>query len=217
LITLAERPPERMLDWRLGADTLSQRQHDLAQLESEVRVLRVFQPAVIIGLLQTSEYARAVLTDVFTLNSQPGADVAAEVSAAVAARMERQQILAGASKQFRFVMTETVLQYRMCRPEDMLGQSQRLRVVVRRENVSLKIIPADVHPGYPLLHGFQLHDDRHIFIDLSNTAVTTRGKADLRLYRRMFDVFEARATEDIEPILSRYWGLYLDLTQSATR
>ena len=61
LVRQAERRPDDAADWRrsLGPETELQRQ--VEQIEAGARVFRDFESAVIPGILQTSEYARAVL------------------------------------------------------------------------------------------------------------------------------------------------------------
>jgi hypothetical protein len=43
--------------------------------------------------------------------------------------------------------------------------------------------------------------------------VVSQDRSDLQLYRKTFDVLEAKATADIEPILDRYMDLYLRRAQ----
>src|SRR6266542_5302756 len=46
-------------------------------------------------------------------------------------------------------------------------------------------------------------------------ALSTRGKADLRVYAAAFEHFHAAATPDIDPILDRYSRLYAGLALAA--
>jgi hypothetical protein len=212
-----EQSQDRMTDWRLGPVGLAGRQQAVEQLETSTRVFRIFQPAVIIGLLQTSEYARAILTTVqdFMAGNGVGSSAAA-VPEAVSARVHRQEILADPGKRFHFVMSESVLMNRLCPPEEMPAQIQRLRAVARQDNVSLAMIPADRRWALLPLHGFELLDDRDVHVDLINTGLTTHGKSDLRLYRQAFDTLEGQATTDIDEMLDRYLDLYLDLSRPGT-
>jgi transcriptional regulator with XRE-family HTH domain len=213
-----EQSQDRMTDWRLGPVALAGRQQDVEQLEHATTVYRIFQPAVIIGLLQTSEYARAVLTTVrdFMANNGVGSPAAA-VPEAVSARVRRQEILADPGKRFHFVMAESVLMNRLCPPEEMPAQIQRIRAVARQENVSLAMIPADQRWSFLPLHGFELLDDRDVHVDLVNTGLTSHGRSDLRLYRQVFDTLERQATTDIDAMLDRYLELYLDLSRPGNR
>lgn len=136
-----------------------------------------------------------------------------DVSEAVSARVRRHEVLAERGKQFRFVMAESVLNNRLCRPADMLAQLDRIREVAREDNVTVTIVPADAPWPIPPYHGFELLDDRSVLVDLFNTTLVSRGRADVRLYREVFDAVERSGTTDIDPILDRYFDLYLDLSR----
>lgn len=215
LVEQAERAHNQMTDWRPAQLGVADRQRDVAQLEGTTREFRVFQPAVIVGLLQTSEYARAIITKFQTeLASSRIAASSVVVSAAVTARVQRHEVLAEPGKHFHFVMSEAVLSNRLSRPTDMLAQIDRLREVARQDNVTLRLVPAEARWAIPPYHGFELLDDRCVLVDLFNTTLMSRGRADIRLYRDVFDSIEQQATTDIDPILDRYLDLYLDQSRS---
>jgi transcriptional regulator with XRE-family HTH domain len=217
LVEQAERASSRMTDWRASSDRFSDWQRDVAGLEAESNAVRVFQSGIVIGLLQTSEYARAVMTGAYKLTA--GAEQAQPVAAvaeAVTVRVKRQELLADTTKKFHFVMPETVLQYRIGGPEIMPAQIERLRQVARQENVSVGIVPADARWTVAPYHGFMLLD-RAVVIDLYNTVVTSKGESDLQVYRRFFDAVEKQATTEIDDILDRYLDHYLDLARPRPR
>lgn len=213
LLALVRHPRDAMTD--AGRKDPAWWQREIAELEAATATLRSFQPAVINGLLQTSEYARAVFSTLsqaqgtFETNGQSG------MAVAVSARMRRQEILGDRGKQFHFVMPETLLQNMLVDAEEMPGQLSRLRDVARQENVALSLITDGARWPYPPVHGFTLLDDRHLIIDLFNTTVISQGAADIRLYRQIFDALEAAATRDIDPILDRYRRTYLQRAQDA--
>jgi transcriptional regulator with XRE-family HTH domain len=204
----AEDQRDRVMDWRFGRNDPATWQREIADLEAGAGELRVFQPAVISGLLQTSEFARSVFTTVQDA-WRDSAGRRTGVSEAVSARVQRQQILDAPDKQFHFVMPETLLHNPLMGPEEMLGQLKRLRDVAGQDNVTMSMIPQDVRWPYPPYHGFSLLDNRYVIIDLFNTIVVTRGQSDIRLYREVFDALESSATRDIEPILDRHRRQYL--------
>ena len=215
LVEQAERAHNQMTDWRPAQLGVADRQRDVAQLEGTTREFRVFQPAVIVGLLQTSEYARAIITKFQTeLASSRIAASSVVVSEAVSARVQRHEVLAEPQKHFHFVMSESVLSNRLSRPTDMLAQIDRLREVARQDNVTLRIVPAEARWAIPPYHGFELLDDRCVLVDLFNTTLMSRGRSDIRLYREVFDSIEQQATTEIDPILDRYLDFYLDQSRS---
>jgi transcriptional regulator with XRE-family HTH domain len=214
LMELAERSRNRMTDWRLLPTALVSKQRGVAQWEADARTLRLFEPAAIHGLLQTSDYARTILStfqELILLDAD--ASSSAAVAEAVSERMRRQEILADHNKTFHFVMAEAALSNRICPPEEMPAQILRLREVTRQENVSISIIPADTRWRVPPFHGFVLFDESKVSVDLFNTGITSEGKADARIYRQVFDWLEQQADANIDQFLDKYLRQYLDLSQ----
>lgn len=212
LVERAERSPGMMNDWRPTTESLAGRQDRMTEWESTVEVVRDFQPALLTGLLQTSEYARAALLSFQRLVDLGTPDRAeAAVLAAVSARIRRQEVLASTSRSFCFVITEPVLRNQICAPVEMLSQIGHLRkTVARYENVVVGVIPDGTVMEIPPLHGFVLLDDELIVIDAFTTGLTSENRADLRAYRRIFDEFLEHADTDIEPFLVKYEQFYLD-------
>lgn len=213
LVEQAVRAHRHMTEWRPGVPGVAERQREFGELEADARHLRVFQPAVVIGLVQTSEYARSVLASFqHHFFGNPEAETSAAVSEAVSARVRRHEILVDTGKRFHFVMSEAVFSNRLSGAAVMLAQLERVREVARQDNVDLRILPTGAALSVPPYHGFTLMDDRCVTIDLFNTPIMSRVRSDIRLYRHVFDELEKVATEEIEPILDRYVDLYVSLT-----
>lgn len=218
LVEQAARSNDRMTDWRSIGRLPVEIQREIMQLEATAGVIRIFQPNVVVGLAQTSEYARAVLSASYELlTSVLGERGFAAVPEAVSARVRRQEVLADPDKEFHFLMMEAVLSNRFGRPEDMPAQIHRLCELAEQDNVTLRIIPADAELPIPPYHGFELLDERWVMIDLFNTELTMLGQADMALYRLLFDRLDASAAVDIQPILDRYLEFYLDLSRPRRR
>jgi transcriptional regulator with XRE-family HTH domain len=215
LVEQAEHAHEgRMTDWRPTRGAVANIQREVEQLEGETRTFRVFQPTVVVGLAQTSEYARAVLGVTHAVRTGVSAEGGfGAVPEAVSVRMHRQVALVDPRKQFHFVMTEAVLNNRVVRAEHMPAQIERIREVARQPNVTVAIVPADAPLAIPPYHGFELLDDRLVIVDVYNTLLTTRGQSDIATYVRAFESFERLATTEIDPILDRYHDMYLDLSR----
>jgi transcriptional regulator with XRE-family HTH domain len=210
LVRRAEQSRGGMTDWRLGRDPKTWQQ-EIADLEARTRNLRMFHPGVFSGLVQTSEYARAVLTATqVAWNPSPPA-VERAVAAAVAARMQRQELLHDDAKRFHFVVPETLLRHVVSGPDEMSAQLRRVQDLSRQRNVVFRVIPDQTRWPYPPLHGFELLDDRCLIIDLFNTVVVSRGQSDIKRYRQIFADLDSQATSDIEPILERYRKWYRNL------
>jgi transcriptional regulator with XRE-family HTH domain len=205
-------------DWRLTAQRLATIQQALAQDEERAARIAVFQVGVVPGLLQTTEYARAILAENTAVLSgnDPGQDTR-PAPAAVTVRIQRQEVLEDPDKQFDFVIAESVLSTVVGSPAEMLAQLQRIKAVASQENVRMSILPLDAELAFPPLHGFHVFDDRAVVIDLISTTVVSRGTEDIQVYRAVFDHFRTQATVDIDPIIDRYMFRYADATRTAAR
>jgi transcriptional regulator with XRE-family HTH domain len=210
LVDLAEHAQNRMTDWRAFTVSLAGRQRSVGDMESEAMTLRVFQPFIVPGLLQTSDYARAVLgrfQQMITPTSQAAGSGA--VAEAVSLRMARQEIIADQRRTFHFVMLEAILESYVCAPEYMPAQIQRLREVANQDNVTIELIPNGVDPGTPPINGFVLVDDSLVTIDLLNTSLSSMGRADIVDYRRAFDEYANAATTEFEALLGPHLDRYM--------
>jgi transcriptional regulator with XRE-family HTH domain len=217
LVERVEGQHQELVDVRFSGRRMISGQQELASLESRARAVRVFQPAVVPGLLQTTGYAQAILSDYAGVFVEVfgGRDREDErpVRPAVTARVARQEVLGGVGRTFHLLMMETVFMNRVCSPAQMLAQLDHIRQVAAEYSaVTIGIVPTDTQLAYPPLHGFHLLDDRNLMIDLANTSVASRGSEVLRIYRTVFDYFAEQATTAIDPILDRYTEIYARLT-----
>ncbi|MGY1456210.1 helix-turn-helix domain-containing protein [Streptomyces sp. SS8] len=113
-------------------------------LESEADLIRSYEPHCVPGLLQTEEYARALLRTGF-----PRADEE-ELDRRVALRMGRQQLLAKPdAPRLWAVLDEQVLRRPVGGAGVMRAQIDRLVEVCAAPGISLQIMPfsAGPHPG----------------------------------------------------------------------
>jgi len=139
---------------RIGAGGV---QAGIVELETQATRIAEFQPGMISGLLQTSEYAREFLH----LACGPlsyGQDED-EIDRMVAKRMHRQQVLYQPAKRVQVVMLEGALRARVVSVPTLIGQLDRLLAVIGLPALDLGIIPVEAAvPVFPL-SGFRLYDD----------------------------------------------------------
>ncbi|MEU5876652.1 Scr1 family TA system antitoxin-like transcriptional regulator [Spirillospora sp. NPDC047279] len=108
---------------------------DAVRLEQDSARIRTFQPNVVPGLLQTPEYARAVMR-----SRPPVGD--RDYDSSVAFRMARQEALTRPNPAFLdAVISETVLRQMTGGAEVMAGQLHRLLEASRTPNVRLRVLP----------------------------------------------------------------------------
>lgn len=212
LIAQAERAQNRMTDWRQATGAVGGIQSEVARIEAKAREFRIFQPNVIVGLAQTSEYARAVLSSIDVVYGHKHSQGrVTSVAEAVSARVRRQEVLMEPDRRFHFTMGESALSSRVAEPISMLAQVERLRQIADQENTSLRIIPADAVLPFPLIHGFELLDDSCVVVDAFNTSMMSRGHDDIASYRQVFDTLDEIATAKVGPLLEKYRRQYRNL------
>jgi len=205
VVALAERADNRLTDWTSTQPSLADRQHQTAHIEEQAREIRVFQPAVVPGLVQTSEYARAILSALREeMDDARIADSPVAVAEAVNARMRRSEILLAPDRKFHFLITEQVLRNRVCGPAAMVSQIARLREVAAYPNVHFRIIADDAQLPIATYHGFYVADDRWVSVDLFNVSVMSKGRTTVHTYRRVFDALESVALADTGETLDHY-------------
>lgn len=116
-------------------------------------LMREFHNVVVPGMLQTPDYARAILTASMRAHEVPVADV----EEAVATRMKRQQYLRS-KRRFEYVIAEPVLRWGLVPADVMRDQLERLFTVMRLRNVRVGILPYGVTDDVPT-HMFEMFDD----------------------------------------------------------
>ena len=105
-------------------------------LEEAAQLIRVYEVQFVPGLLQTEEYARAVVQQ-----GAPGLDPA-EVERRVAVRMGRQQLLGKDSPpRLWAIVDEAALRRPMGGREVLVAQIERLMDAVSEPNVTLQVMP----------------------------------------------------------------------------
>jgi hypothetical protein len=110
---------------------------DWLSAEREALTLRIWQPIIVPGLLQTADYARALFLSGQTDTSDEF------IEALVAARLERQSILSRPSPpDVLVVLDESVLIRLIGSPEIMHDQLVQVAELGQRPYVSVQVIPA---------------------------------------------------------------------------
>jgi transcriptional regulator with XRE-family HTH domain len=209
VVDLAEHTDYQLTDWTSAQHDLAAFQREVNRIESAARELRVFQPAVAPGLVQTSEYARSIMSAVKDEVADARlADSEIAVSEAVNARMQRNQVLLEPHREFHFLITEQVLRNRVCKPAGMIAQIARLSEVAGYPNVELRVVPDDAELPIAPYHGFVVADDRWVAVDLFNASLKSNVRRTARAYRHVFDALERVAVSDIDDLLDRYQSHY---------
>jgi len=164
-------------------------QDEWAGWELRTRLLRVFEPTLIPGLLQTAEYARARLAEGIR-----SLDLPDDLEDAVHGRVRRQDVLYRPDKRFHFVLTEAALRLRVCASEVMLGQLDRLVSLSALPNIKLGIIGFQTQLATASLHGFWLLDDARVLVETYSAELDLRQPQEIALYAEVFESLAAAAS-----------------------
>jgi hypothetical protein len=148
----------------------------------ESESIRNFESVFVPGLLQTPEYARYRLAE-----GLEGIGAADDVDEAVAARMQRQQVLYRPGRRFQFVITEAVLRYRLCPPEVLAGQLDRLVALSTLTTIRFGVIPFERTLPVAPVHGFHVYDDRVVQVEHLTAELKLTQPSEIAAYVTFFD------------------------------
>ncbi|MFC0039512.1 helix-turn-helix transcriptional regulator [Actinomadura rayongensis] len=135
--------------------TLRDRPHvqgDVQEVEARSHRIMVYENTVVPGLLQTAEYARRV----FSFFAPDDDD--ANLSAAVAGRLDRQLALFDHDHHFEFLITEAALRWRPGPPRLLQAQLDRIASLATLDNVLIGLLPHAAEAVTYVPHGFVLFD-----------------------------------------------------------
>ena len=185
-----------------GAHHMQQR---LARIEEASSTIRSFVPTMVTGLLQTSEYARAIGSRDMSGHA---------LDAFVAARLARQQIL-DTPRYIRAIITEGGLRWHVGSPTTMADQLDHLIDESHRRNLELGVIPWTQPVCSASLHCFTVYDSRAVTVGTETSTAVITDAADVRDYGQRHDLFAQYAAygDDARAELRRIADEYRRLEQ----
>ncbi|MFF2189224.1 helix-turn-helix domain-containing protein [Streptomyces sp. NPDC058155] len=133
------------------------------------------------GLIQSRAYTEAVLRAVQRRRVEVD-----DVPAAVAARMERQQVLYKPGKIFAFLLEESVLRSGIGGRDVMAGQLGHLITLGAHANISLGIIPARPDRTRMPVEGFWIFDSDQVNVELVSGYLTITQPHEIGQYGATF-------------------------------
>lgn len=162
--------------------------------EAEAQGVSNYESLFVPGLLQTEDYARAVIRGVLPMANQQ------EVDDRVRARMERQGVLGKAQPlKLWAIMDEAALRRLVGGGKIMQAQLRHLLDVTREPHVTLQVIPFSIgaHAGMPgsfvLMDFADPMDTDLIYIDSMAGDLFLESEADISRYSIIFDNLRAVA------------------------
>lgn len=163
--------------------------------EAEATTLRWYEHALVPGLLQTEDYARAVLCTRPNTSDDQLEDL-------VAARMQRQHVLAREEPPLlRALVDEAVLYREAGIPGIMNGQLRHLASLSRRPNITIQIVPYRAGPHSGLLGSFviaELDDSPRIaYLETAAEGETVEDPSVLARLAVTFDSLQSKALPEV--------------------
>jgi transcriptional regulator with XRE-family HTH domain len=193
LLTLRRQATHRGW-WHSYADALPAWFEEYVGLEDGAKSLFTYQNQLVHGLMQTEDYAEAVIRA-----AQPAAS-ADEVERQLAARATRQALLtAGNPLHVWAVLDEAVLRRLVGGAATMRTQLHRLREIAALPNVTLQVLPFDagahasMGTSFELLQFPEAGDTAIVYIEDYTTSQYLETAADLKRYTLIFDHLRASA------------------------
>ncbi|RJL34139.1 helix-turn-helix domain-containing protein [Bailinhaonella thermotolerans] len=163
-------------------------------LEAEAWAISSYEPEVVPGLLQTEDYARALM------RADPAGATEGEIERRVAVRLGRQALLDREDAlRLRVVLGEAALRRPAGGPATMREQLRRLIDLSYRENVSLSVLPfaagapSAVHGGFHILLFPDAADPDIVYVEYRTGSLYLEKQSDLDTYTLMFDHLGSRA------------------------
>ncbi|MGI5351752.1 helix-turn-helix domain-containing protein [Streptomyces sp. CA-250714] len=152
------------------------------------RLMRAWQPAMVVGILQTAEYARAIFSRYADLQQS-----VRDIDDAVRARIRRQEELYNPGRRFEIVLWEGALHAMVCPPSVLAGQLDRLSGVLGMDTVHLGIVPFGAPLDIPPANGFWLYDERLVIVEDWHAELWLDDAGSVGLYARLWQTITAPA------------------------
>jgi transcriptional regulator with XRE-family HTH domain len=178
------------IEWRraVRAKGLRGVQDSYVALWERTRQFRIYEASILPGLIQTEDYARAVLGAFANVQSIPTG-----IEAAVVGRMERQRILTEGDHTFAVVLEHEALDVRFGSADVMAGQLGRLISVATSPRVSLGIIPRGVERTVTANPGFWIYDDDRVILETPSAQLTVEQPREIEVFARTFAALSSLA------------------------
>lgn len=212
LTTLARRSKEKSW-WQPYSDLLDKEYATVIDLETAASSARLFHPLMVPGLLQTPDYARAIIA-----RSGPLALDDVEIERRIELRMKRQAVLADGDNMHSLwiVIDEAALHRVIGGLQVMREQLLHLNSEARRHQITVQVIPYTVGPHASLAGAFGIFSFPEadagdaVFLDTLAGNLFLDREADVRAARIGFDHLRASALSaaDSADLIVRIAGTY---------
>ncbi|MEV0698850.1 helix-turn-helix transcriptional regulator [Saccharopolyspora sp. NPDC050389] len=186
--------------WRDFSDVLPEQVEVLIGLETEATWLRSFEGGVIPGLLQTHDYAEAVISAA-TPYVRPQ-----DIERRVDLRMRRQQRLREPDCKLTAVIGEEAIRYQVGGRQVLHDQLRHILKVVDEHDVTVQVVPftTGAHPGrgenYMILSFPEPTDPEAVYLETLTSWAFREKPHEVRAYNYTFNAITALALSPRESI-----------------
>ncbi|MFG1609977.1 helix-turn-helix domain-containing protein [Actinoplanes sp. NPDC049265] len=209
LVDDADSERERHVYQRPGRGGLAGRQITTGDFERRSKIIRVLSPTIVVGLLQTDVYAKAMMApSQQALTKRGKTPPESELIAGVAARLRRRETMLDRPTTVQILLSEAALANRVVDDREMLRQIELVREIAGGGRFTIKILPFARQLPRPPLHGFELIDEKWLLIDHLDDSMIYQDRETIRHYVKEFEELWMAATDDLGPILEDYAGRY---------
>ena len=158
----------------------------LARIEAASAVVRAFSPTAVPGVLQTPDYARAVIA----ARRLP----VDRVDRFVQNRIRRQEhLLTPAAPHFTLITTEGALGWRLGTRAQMAAQVDRIAEISVAEHVRVGVIPWGTLAERVVLHAWDIYDQRAVSYGTAEATAVLTEPADVARYLELHEMVEQMA------------------------
>lgn len=151
-------------------------------LYERTTLFRIYEHSAIPGLFQTAEYSAAILSYFIDFLGAPN-----DLDAALQARMERQKIIYAGKRRFVVVLEENALRVQVGSPEVMVGQLDRLFVMMSLPRVILGVIPQAAPRRTFTQVPFWIYDNTMVGVETPTAKLEIVQPREISLYAEMFE------------------------------
>ncbi|MFJ4787186.1 helix-turn-helix domain-containing protein [Streptomyces sp. NPDC088794] len=189
LIAASRSADSMYVEWRrLQRTGLRRLQESYVPLFDRTQVFRVYCSNVVPGLLQTDEYAAALLGSIAAFRETPD-----DVTDAVAARIERSRVIREGGHRFALLVEEAVLRHRVGGAAVMAGQLGYLLSIMALPSVSLGVVPFSADRRMWMLETFSVYDEGQAQVELLTAQVNVTAPSEVAQYLKAFGEFSKLA------------------------
>jgi transcriptional regulator with XRE-family HTH domain len=188
LLALARAARERSW-WSAYRDVAPQSLLQLIEYETAAHVVRQFETTFIPGILQTEDYARAVIQNYH--DERLGSD---ELRALVELRVRREDLFHGDNApSFLFIVDEAAVRRLVGGSPVMRRQLRRLIEVADKPNITVEVVPfsAGLHPGmkgpFEVIEFADPADSDIVYLESPRVDIISDDAEETLRYRQAFE------------------------------